>query len=215
VAIALKMGGLIMGGRLGHRFILSASLVCASPLASKAIAQQPTRKAAPAAARPSANQIPQVLLSERHAALCKMKVGDAFPAVSLPQLNGGEAALPKLVGTKATVVLFWEPNHWMSRIALADVAKSVAAKFTDKSVAAVGIIEAKNAQDAQADLTKFAVKFPQLLDAEGAALAQVGTGAPMRIYVLDAQQKIVWFDIEFSEATRRELAQALAVLTAK
>jgi hypothetical protein len=103
----------------------------------------------------------------------------------------------------------------MSRIALADVAKSVAAKFTDKSVSAVGIIEAKNAQDAQADLTKFAVKFPQLLDADGAAPAQVGTGAPMRIYVLDDQQKIAWFDIEFSEATRRELAQTLAVLTAK
>ncbi len=203
-----------MGGRLQDRFILSASLVCVSLLATTAIAQQPIRKPAPAAARPSSNLIPQVLLSEGHAALCKVKVGDVFPAVSLPQLNGGEATLAKLAGTKATVVLFWEPNHWMSRIALADVAKSVAATFTDKSVAAVGIIEAKNAQDAQADLTKFAVKFPQLLDADGAALAQVGTGVPMRIYVLDAQQKIVWFDIEFSEATRRELAQTLSVLTA-
>src|SRR5689334_14435989 len=114
------MGGLIMGGRLGHRFILSASLVCFSPLAPVAIAQQPNRKPAPAAAKPSSSQIPQVLLSEGHAALCKVKVGDAFPAVSLPQLNGGEAAVPKLAGTKATVVLFWEPNHWMSRIALAD-----------------------------------------------------------------------------------------------
>ena len=33
-----------------------------------------------------------------------------------------------------------------------------------------------------------------------------------RIYVLDAQRRIAWFDIEYSEATRRELQQTLAAL---
>jgi hypothetical protein len=103
----------------------------------------------------------------------------------------------------------------MSRIAVADVAKDVAAKIKDKSVVVVGIVEAKNAQDAQADLAKFGAKFPQLLDGDGAAFAQVGTNSLPRVYVLDAQRKIAWFDIEFSEATRRELAQTLAALTGK
>jgi peroxiredoxin len=211
VRIALKAGGLIMGGVHTPSVFIASFVISLSLVPGTAQSQQSKG----AAAKPSANQIPQVLLSKGHAALCKVKVGDAFPAVSLPQLNGGQAALATFAGSKATVVLFWEPSHWMSRIALAEVSKNVAAKFTDKGVAAVGIVEAKSAQDAHADLKKFAVKFPQLLDAAGAALALVGKGAPMRIYVLDAQQKIVWFDIEFSEATRRELAQTLAVLTAK
>jgi peroxiredoxin len=170
---------------------------------------------AQAAGPQAAPRVPPVLMSEGHAALCKVKVGEAFPAISLPQLNGGQADLASLAGSKATVVLFWAPNHWMSRIALAAAAKDVAAKINDKSIAVVGVVEVKNAQDAQADLEKFGAKFPQLLDADGAALAQVGTNSLPRVYVLDAQHKIAWFDIEFSEATRRELAQTLSALTAK
>jgi peroxiredoxin len=171
--------------------------------------RRPTQPAGGQASR----GVPQVLLSDGHAALCKVKVGDAFPAIALPQVGGGEAKLATLAGSKATVLLFWAPNHWMSRIAAADVSKDVAAKIKDKSVGLVGVVETKNAQDAQAEMTKFGVKFAQLLDADGAALAQVGAGSLPRVYVLDAQQKIVWFDIEFSEATRRELGQTLSVLT--
>jgi hypothetical protein len=45
-------------------------------------------------------------------------------------------------------------------------------------------------------------------------LADVGSVALPRLYVLDPAGKIVWFDIEYSESTRRELEQTLSVLTA-
>ena len=48
---------------------------------------------------------------------------------------------------------------------------------------------------------------------DGAALAQIGSVALPRLYVLDPTGNIVWFDIEYSESTRRELAQTLRVLT--
>jgi hypothetical protein len=35
-----------------------------------------------------------------------------------------------------------------------------------------------------------------------------------RVYVIDGNHRIAWFDIEFSEATRRELRQTLATLAA-
>jgi len=55
--------------------------------------------------------------------------------------------------------------------------------------------------------------FAQLLDTSGSALAQVGSVALPRLYVLDPAGQIVWFDIEYSESTRRELSQTLGVLT--
>ena len=36
-----------------------------------------------------------------------------------------------------------------------------------------------------------------------------------RVYVLDADGKIVWFDIEYSQSTQRELKQAIEALTGK
>jgi hypothetical protein len=48
-----------------------------------------------------------------------------------------------------------------------------------------------------------------LLDAEGRAFAEVGSEKLPRTYLVDAQGKILWFDIEYSLSTRRELHQAL------
>ena len=69
------------------------------------------------------------------------------------------------------------------------------------------------ARAAQRFLKQTKATFPQLLDTNGKALAQVGSVALPRLYVLDPAGKIVWFDIEYSESTRRELAQTLTVLT--
>ena len=61
----------------------------------------------------------------------------------------------------------------------------------------------------QAALEKAGANFPNLLDADGKAFAQVGSERLPRTYLLDPQGKILWFDIEYSLATRRELHQAL------
>jgi len=48
-----------------------------------------------------------------------------------------------------------------------------------------------------------------LLDADGSAMAKVGLEKLPRTYLLDAQGKILWFDIEYSRSTRRELLEAV------
>jgi peroxiredoxin len=163
-----------------------------------------------AAANP-AQGAPPVLMTKGHHALCKVGVGDQFPATELPKLGGGQGSLQQLAGKKATVVCFWSPDRWMARAALKDLA--ALAKRQAAGVAVVGVAVGQTADAAQAELQKAGADFTQLLDADGVALAQVGPNSLPRIYVLDAGGKIVWFDIEYSEATRRELRQTLAALT--
>jgi peroxiredoxin len=213
-----------MAVEVRRRFVLSGASVVVALGVSTAISQPATQRAAGnLPARPAAVQapnalgeaaggVPQVLLSAEHAAMCKVKVGDAFPSIELPQIAGAPVQLSSLAGQKATVILLWTPGHWMSRTALADIAKDVGAQAGNSGIGLVGVVESKNAADAQAEMAKYGAIFPQLLDADGVAFDQVGSIALPRVYVLDAQQKIVWFDIEYSEATRRELHETLNVI---
>jgi peroxiredoxin len=137
-----------------------------------------------------------------------VNVGDVIPTIELPQQSGGAATLDSLAGARGPVVLFWTNDLWMSAMALRDLARIAA----PDGVAFVGIAVGVHADAAQKRLADAGAKFPQLVDAEGTAFAQVGELALPRIYVLDAQRRIAWFDIEYSEATYRELLQTLATL---
>ena len=161
----------------------------------------------------TAPSIPPVMLSAGHAKLCLVQVGETFPTVNLPRLGGGPTDLASLRGKQATVVLFWHPDRWMARTALIDMQRDVASKFAADQVSVVGVAVRQPAGAVQAALNQAQANFPQLIDTEGKAFATVGTYALPRIYVLDPAGKIVWFDIEYSEGTRRELWQALGVLT--
>lgn len=151
-------------------------------------------------------EVPPVLLSSGHAKLCKVNVGDEFPAIQLPALSGGSAEFA--YGPKATVVVFWTTDRWMSGTALRDLAAS-----SPDGVSIVGVAVGAKPDAAQKLIAETGAKFTQLADADGAAFAQVGQGALPRLYVLDPQHHVAWFDIEYSEATRRELQQAIAALT--
>lgn len=152
--------------------------------------------------------VPQVLLSSGHSELCKVGVGEVLPTMELAKIGGGKASLESLAGAKATVLLFWTADRWMSETALRELTKLAA----NKDVSLVGIAVGVPADAAGKMLAKTGAKFTQLLDADGGALAQLGKDGLPRIYVLDGQRRIAWFDIEFSESTRRELGQTLAAL---
>ena len=150
--------------------------------------------------------VPPVLLSSGHAKLCKVKIGDEFPTINLPALGSGAAEL--VYGPKATVVVFWTTDRWMSGTALRDLAA-----ISADGVSVVGIAVGSDKAGASKLAADAGAKFTQLSDSNGAAVGQLGEGSLPRVYVLDAQHHIAWFDIEYSEATRRELQQTLAALT--
>ena len=172
----------------------------------------------PAVASAQDGKIPTVYLSTEHSALCRVRVGDAFPLESLPNLQGEEQQLAKLRGTRATVILVWHPDLYMSRAALADLQTDVAEKFPREEVALWGIAVKSEPAEVERLAAESNAEFPQLLDADGAAFRQLGMVKLPRLYVIDestedAPGKIVWFDLEYSESTRRELRWTLEALT--
>jgi peroxiredoxin len=128
-------------------------------------------------------------------------------------LGGQTTELATLRGQQATVVLFWHPDRWMARTALTDMQRDIASQFDAKQVAVVGIAVRLPPEAVQVALSQAGATFPQLLDTDGQAFSKVGTATFPRIYVLDPAGKIIWFDIEYSEGTRRELWQTLRYLT--
>lgn len=135
-----------------------------------------------------------------------------MPAISLPKLGAaGKAKLADLFGKKATVVVFWKGDRRMTQQQLADLGPDVVEPFGKSGVAVVGVA-VDSAKDAQATFKKAGAAFPNLLDADGKAFAQVGSGRLPRTYLVDPTGKILWFDIEYSLATRRELHQALRAI---
>jgi len=181
-------------------------------------AQKPAalgQKNAGVTANLAAQCIPPVLLSAGHRNLCRVHVGDRLPAIELSRLGGDVTDLADLQGKRATIVLFWHPDRWMAQEALRDFSAHVR-QWAGESVAWVGIACGQPAEAAQAQLAAVQANFPQLLDQDDHAFSlvstSVGTTSLPRIYVLDAAGKIVWFDIEYSEATRRELRQTIDFL---
>jgi peroxiredoxin len=159
--------------------------------------------------------MPHVLLSKGDEAACKVKVGDAMPAIELPKLGEtSKSKLADLYGKNGTVVIFWKGDRRMAQQQLADIKTDIVEPFHNEGVAVVGVAVDESAKDAEAAIKKSGATVPNLHDADGKAFAQVGSGRFPRTYVLDSTGKIVWFDIEYSMATRRELHQALQVITA-
>jgi len=197
--------------RLLETFCICAIATCAvCDIAHAASAASPTKQAR----KKAAPRIAAVLLSKQEERLCKVRVGDQMPAISLPQLGGGKKKLADLFGRKATVVVFWKTDRRMTHQQLVDVTPDITKPY-GKDVSVVGIAVKESDASAEAVLKKAGANFTNMLDADGDAFAQVGSEKLPRTYLLDPQGKILWFDLEYSLATRRELKDALQVVAAE
>jgi peroxiredoxin len=154
-------------------------------------------------------KMPGVVLSDQHATLCKVKVGDQFPALELPTLTGDKKSLNELFGPKLTLVVFWNGQQPTGLEELADLSRYHLPRFADKGLAVVAINTGDDATKAGELSQKAGTAYPVLSDADGAALAQVAAGKLPRSYLLDPSGKVLWFDLEYSPTTRRDLASAI------
>jgi peroxiredoxin len=200
--------------RCGSAF---SSTACAAQAELKSLAK-PTRK--PGLPTDQATlRIPPVLLTTDHRKRCRVHIGDSLPPIELPLLGGNPTKLATLQGKQATVILFWHPHHWMTQDALNDIS-GLTKQWANQRVKLVGIASGQPAGKVQTQLTAVGAEFPQLLDTDNHAYSQVSnlkaseSSLPW-IIVLDAEGKIAWFDIEYSESSRRELRQTVSVLVKK
>jgi hypothetical protein len=158
--------------------------------------------------------VADVKMSEAEKAMCNVLVGDAFPEFELPRVAGdggvGDVLTSRsLLGERLTVVLFWDSQGFQTPTALGDLGPDIAEPHQDRGVKVFGVAVRESADSAREQIEFAEAKFPNLLDADGAAFALVGSVALPRVFLLDGDGKILWFDIEYSRSTRRELASAI------
>jgi peroxiredoxin len=170
------------------------------------------RPVGPAATTPAL--IPPVVMSKQHEALCIVKVGDKLPLISLNRLGDRPTRLGELFGRTATVVAFWRADRRATRTLLSDLGPDVSETFRQRGVAVVGVAVQTPEGEVRSSLEQASAQMPTLLDADGQAFALLGKDRLPRVYLVDGDGKILWFDIDYSLATRRELNQALRAVTA-
>lgn len=142
--------------------------------------------------------IPAVILSSDHQAATKVAVGDAFPDFSGEPSDGGAAKLSERLGERGTVVVTSGRPDWMQAMMAADLAKDFGPKYAERGVAFVSL-----GKTIEADQVKPLGVAPQALaDA-------LGERPTPRVFVLDSDGKIVWFDLEYTLSTHRELHATL------
>lgn len=169
--------------------------------------QQPAKKVEP----PPPPTIPKVAMAETDLATCLVRVGDTMPDAELPDLADKKVSVRSLFGKKLTVLVFWTGKNLYAAQQLQDLEADVAKPYAEKGVALIGIDEGEDAKAAKDNLETAGATFRNLLDPGGAFLAKVAKGKLPRTYLIDAQGKILWFDIEYSRSTRRDLQQAIKV----
>ncbi len=153
--------------------------------------------------------MPQVALSEQHALTCPIQVGQDFPSVTLPNQAGKPQELSKLRG-KFTLVVLWSAGEPAAVEELGDLDAYAYQPYKNVGLNVVAIHTAAGKSKAPAEtLQKIKPTFTNLIDTQGELWAKLGKGNLPRTFLLDAQGKVLWFDIEYSRTTRRQLQQAL------
>ena len=120
----------------------SASPTEPAPAAATPAAPDTVKQAEPApvvAAAPAEVHVPQVILSEGQTAACKVKIGDAMPALSLPNLSGEVPEWASLQGEKATVVIFWSGVHRFAREQMQRLPREILQPFQGQGVNVVAV----------------------------------------------------------------------------
>jgi peroxiredoxin len=156
--------------------------------------------------------IPKVNLTESLSATCLVGVDDQVPEGELADFEGKEHSIRDLLGEKLTVLLFWSSDNLHSVVELEDLARDLAGPLAERG----GRIVAVNVGDTPEKATEVAkdakADFLILLDPEKAYFSKVATERLPRTYVLDAEGTILWFDLEYSRSTRRDLEQTIDVV---
>lgn len=163
---------------------------------------------------PPTPTMPEVLMIEADREKCLLWVDDPMPSAELPDPAGQTHSVSGFLGEKLTVVFFWtrgstEFSAIAARQALGDLQKDVYEPYAEKGVQVMAVNEGDTAEEVQALVDGAGATFTTLLDPDGALFAQVAKEQLPRPYLLDAEGKILWFDIEFSPTTREKLLQAI------
>lgn len=196
--------------------LMAVCLVAACAGCSSETAENGPEKPTNGKATPNGNSRPEVpkntrlVMSAKDREACLLWVGDTLPEVALRDLQDEEQSLAALRGEKLTVVLFWSsgeklPAQLKAEEALQDLEYDFFQAYLDKGVRVVGINVGDPPEVIRQRTDVARPTFPILLDGDRAVFSQVATQRLPRVYLLDADGKILWLDQEFSSTSREYL----------
>ena len=158
-------------------------------------------------------EIPPVALSEGHASTCKVKVGDNFPLTELVDLQGEKVRMKDVCGKNLTVILVFSEQLAYGKMAYQQLGRVFVRPFAEKGLAGIAV----NRGDALEEVSKSAEKYGEgvvtLRDPADTMWKQIATTKMPRVYLLDANGRIIWMDVEFSLGTARDLRRAILAST--
>jgi len=153
--------------------------------------------------------MPNVTLSEQHSKLCPIKVGQDFPNLTLADQAGKPQELSKLRG-RYTLVVLWSASVPAAVEELGDLEAYAYQPYKNVGLKVVAVhTPAGKTKQPNDVLAKLKPTFTTLNDTTGELWDKLGKGSLPRTFLLDDQGKVLWFDIEYSRETRRQLQQAM------
>ena len=165
-------------------------------------------------------KIPTVALSKEHEKTCRVFQYQQMPDAELPDLEGNTKAVKALYGQKLTVICFWSVGPSPDRLHILGLEQmlgelaAVAKNRGKKGVRVIGVNVKDSPEVAGKLLKESNADFDNLLDPEGAFFDKVATEALPRIYLLNAQGKVLWFDlikVRSSDSSIRQLEFAIEI----
>jgi hypothetical protein len=153
--------------------------------------------------------VPKVFLSDKLKATCLVNVGDMMPDGEF-RVGNEAVALDSLYGESLTVVFFWTSGPRASTEELfGDMQKDVLERYASKGLKIVGIKVGDKPENMKEIMQKSGAKFATVEDSASQYFNRIAKSELPRVYLLDATGKILWFDIGYARATRRELQTSL------
>ncbi len=152
---------------------------------------------------------PTVMLSDTHGKTCKINMGEQFPEMTLKGVDGEEHKLSDLLGKKMTVVVFWNKENPYALEQFQRLGREVADRYPGWGIKVVAVNVGDEAEEVEQLAKGQQVDFPVLIDVDSEAMKNIAEDILPRTYLLDEKGRVLWFDIEYSRSTSRELRNAI------
>jgi hypothetical protein len=152
---------------------------------------------------------PKVVLSEGHQATCLKGIGDQVEDVTVTDIIGSKHKLKGLLSDRLTLIVFWNEKSIAGLEQFRRIPVDVLGTFATHRVKVIAANVGGDIAKTRLLTGDAADKIVSLVDSDSKLFLQFATARVPRTYVLDKDGKILWFDIEYSQSTRRDLANAL------
>lgn len=158
---------------------------------------------------------PKVALSHAHKATCLKFVNDKIDDVTVTDITGSDHKLLEMLSDRLTVLIFWKEESISGLEQFRRIPVDVLGTFASHRVKVIAANVGGEVASTKKITGDGADKIVSLVDSEAKLFGQVAKSHVPRTYVLDKDGKILWFDLEYSQSTRRSLTNALTYFLKK